>query len=253
MDRWALRYGGSVSFVCICCDGQSLAETFGKNMKLAHCFNTVAASNPKWGQLGCNGFIVLDQRHSVVCKATSAYMQVREKAFKHVETLLDTLLGGGGGAPTRAPLGAGPLPGQLVRLHGLVSRADLNGAQAVVLEAAGEGGRVAVQLQDGKALKVKLTNFGQLVRLHGLVSRADLNGAQAVMLEAAGEGGRVTVQLQDGTALKVKPTNFALLTRGGGCDGGGCDGGGCGGGECGDDRRAAMAEEDMADICDGGS
>lgn len=96
MDRWALRYGGSVSFVCICCDGQSLAETFGKNMKLAHCFNTVAASNPKWGQLGCNGFIVLDQRHSVVCKATSAYMQVREKAFKHVETLIDTLLGGGG-------------------------------------------------------------------------------------------------------------------------------------------------------------
>tara|TARA_B100000767_G_C19413618_1_gene388995 strand:+ start:224 stop:358 length:135 start_codon:yes stop_codon:yes gene_type:complete len=34
---------------------------------------------PKWGQLGCQGFIVGDSRHSIVCKSTSAFMQARQQ------------------------------------------------------------------------------------------------------------------------------------------------------------------------------
>lgn len=49
---------------------------------------------PKWGQLGCNGFIVLGPDSKVVCKATSAFMELRELAFGHVETLVDALLQG---------------------------------------------------------------------------------------------------------------------------------------------------------------
>ena len=44
------------------------------------------------GQLGCNGFIVIDGSHSVVCKATRAYLEVKETAFRHVETLLSALI-----------------------------------------------------------------------------------------------------------------------------------------------------------------
>lgn len=43
----------------------------------------------------------------VVCPASLAFMQVREKAFEHVETLLDLLIESAGGSPPkRARLGA---------------------------------------------------------------------------------------------------------------------------------------------------
>ena len=47
---------------------------------------------PAWGQLGCNGFIVLDGSHAVVCKASRAYLEVKDAAFRHVETLLSALI-----------------------------------------------------------------------------------------------------------------------------------------------------------------
>lgn len=50
--------------------------------------------NPRWGQLGCNGFIVLDADGGVACRATAAYLDVGERAFAHVESLLDGMLGG---------------------------------------------------------------------------------------------------------------------------------------------------------------
>jgi len=47
---------------------------------------------PTWGQLGCNGFIVLDGRHDVVSPCTKAFMQVRNVAFRDVESKLNMLL-----------------------------------------------------------------------------------------------------------------------------------------------------------------
>lgn len=47
---------------------------------------------PKWGQLGCNGFIILDGSHSVVCSATRAFLKVKEAAFRHTETILSALI-----------------------------------------------------------------------------------------------------------------------------------------------------------------
>lgn len=49
---------------------------------------------PRWGQLGCNGFIVLDGQKRVVSKQTAAFLQLRGLAFHHVEALLDALLAG---------------------------------------------------------------------------------------------------------------------------------------------------------------
>ena len=84
MDEWQRRYQGRCSFVCICCDGPDLAEAFAKRLRLTSCYNTVAAENPAWGQLGCSGFIVLDAAGNVTCKSTSAFLDVREQAFEHV-------------------------------------------------------------------------------------------------------------------------------------------------------------------------
>lgn len=160
MDRWALKYRGQCSFVCVGCAGSSLAETFANDLKLRNCINVWLDDHqmPSWGQLGCNGFIVCDERHSVVCKATSAFMEVRHLAFKHVDTLVEALLQQGGAAPSAL---SSPLhPGAVVVLHSL-NKQELNGVSAIILEAASAatGDRVVVQTRDGRQLKVKPSNL----------------------------------------------------------------------------------------------
>jgi len=94
MDAWAASYGSAAAFVCVCCAGPGLAAEFGNELKLKHCHNTWVdrASMPTWGQLGCNGLIVLDGARKVVCPASPAFLEVRQAAFRHVETLLDALV-----------------------------------------------------------------------------------------------------------------------------------------------------------------
>ena len=136
MDRWAQQYGDECTFVVACCDGMQLAQTFASELKLQHVLNVWCdpRSMPRWGQLGCQGFIVGDGRHSVVCKKTVAFMEVREIAFRHCETLVDALIGKES-APSLASL-ATLHPGAIVRLHSLSAKPELNGMQAIVLEAA---------------------------------------------------------------------------------------------------------------------
>mmetsp|Transcript_4165 Transcript_4165/g.8104 ORF Transcript_4165/g.8104 Transcript_4165/m.8104 type:complete len:284 (-) Transcript_4165:147-998(-) len=94
MDAWAASFGAAAAFVCVSCAGPQLASQFGTQLKLKHCHNTWVDEDdmPAWGQLGCSGFIVIDGSHSVVCKASPAYLEVKEAAFRHVETLLSALI-----------------------------------------------------------------------------------------------------------------------------------------------------------------
>ena len=92
-----MQYAGQANFICVGCAGPALSKEMGKQMKLASCVNGFIAdqkSMPKWGQLGCNGFIVLNADQSVACPATSAFMELRELAFLHVQTLVDALVQG---------------------------------------------------------------------------------------------------------------------------------------------------------------
>ena len=59
------------------------------------------AGLPNWGQLGCQGFIILDGQGSVVCKTTPAFMEVEDLAFRYVETILGSLLSSRGPARAR--------------------------------------------------------------------------------------------------------------------------------------------------------
>ena len=81
MDAWAARYNGRAAFICVSCAGPQLAERFGQQLQLSHCHNSYVdnANMPRWGQLGCSGFIILDQRHSVVCKATAPFLEVMHR------------------------------------------------------------------------------------------------------------------------------------------------------------------------------
>ena len=46
--------------------------------------------------LGCNGFIVLDSHLQVVNPCTSAFLEVQDLAFGHVEEIMDCLVDGKG-------------------------------------------------------------------------------------------------------------------------------------------------------------
>ena len=152
MDRWQLHYKDAVSFICIGCAGPGLAVQFSKRLRLRHCTVSYAVDNPRWGQLGCNGFIILDAEHNVVSTATSAFLEVRDLAFRHVETVLEAVLAGR--PPPRV------CPGMKVVLNGL-SDATMNGKSALCVAAPeGAQSRCTVKLSSsGRKLSVKSKNL----------------------------------------------------------------------------------------------
>jgi hypothetical protein len=73
------------------CSHHSLCRP-SPTQQLKHVLNTVAINQPTWGQLGCNGFIILDQKGHVKCNKTMAFMQHREAAFEQLIALMDAML-----------------------------------------------------------------------------------------------------------------------------------------------------------------
>mmetsp|Transcript_3540 Transcript_3540/g.6312 ORF Transcript_3540/g.6312 Transcript_3540/m.6312 type:complete len:336 (-) Transcript_3540:88-1095(-) len=95
MNSWAAAGKYDCNFLCVCVLGDqsaiSLSREMGMRMKLSHCINAFVdndAGMPDYGQLGCNGFIVLDGSHRVLSRQTSSFNQVKGLAFKHVEALV---------------------------------------------------------------------------------------------------------------------------------------------------------------------
>lgn len=152
MDRWAASYSGKASFLCVCCAGQGLAREFVSRLKLSTCAVGFADEGqmPEWGQLGCNGLIVLDKALRVASPATLPFLEVRALAFRHVECLLSELTAGR------------PAP-RLVRLSGLRKRHDLNGELGVLVKAGTDGERSGVRLLRGGELSVLPENLERVV------------------------------------------------------------------------------------------
>lgn len=105
MNRWAAQGLWDANFLCICVmmsGARQLAAAMGKEMRLTHCVNAFVEQErdmPQYGQLGCSGFIVLDNEHRVVSAKTSSLSVGKDLAFAHVETLLRCLLDPAGPRP----------------------------------------------------------------------------------------------------------------------------------------------------------
>ena len=137
----------------VSCAGSSLAEEFGRELKLQHCTLTFALQSdmPRWGQLGCQGFIILDGSGSVVCKTTPAFMEVEQLAFRYVETVLGSLL-----SSQPMPVAC---PGLMVKIDGLTSATELNGRVGMCVQAESPNGRCGVSLGRGQVVSVKAANL----------------------------------------------------------------------------------------------
>lgn len=157
MERWAAQYKNRANFLCVGCAGARMAVGMGTESRLSNCLNAYIEHDdamPRWGQLGCNGFIVLSCGEQKVLSAkTSAFNQVRGLAFKHVEAMLDAITTG-----AQVPK---VCPGQMVRVSGLQSREELNGQMAVCVgPIEEESGRCTVQLlQAPQKLKIRVDNL----------------------------------------------------------------------------------------------
>lgn len=157
MDEWSLKYKGRANFLCVGCDGPDLSSAMGSRMRLNNCVNGYIASRrdmPRWGQLGCSGFIILgggDQR--IITPKTSAFLEVEEQAFRQVESILDAELSG---------KQCTVHPGDHVKVVGLEKSPELNNTIGVVLASADneETGRCVVELLDSqREIRVKTKNL----------------------------------------------------------------------------------------------
>lgn len=150
MDAWAERYAGRANFVCVGCSGPQLSKEMGSRMRLKSCTNTFIETEsemPRWGQLGCNGFIVLAADGTVAHPCTSAFLKVKEHAFRHVEAVVDSLLAG---SPVPSPC-----PGEVVRVGGRGWRAASRGQTALCVNAVDPAdGMCEVMTQSGKRMRV---------------------------------------------------------------------------------------------------
>jgi len=128
-----------------------LAKEFGMSLKLKHCTISYVeeADMPRWGQLGCQGFIILGPSGNVVCETTPAFMEVEGLAFRYVEMVLSSLL-------ASKPV---PAVGPGMAVHINDSQLEWHGRLALCLTPENSDGECQVSLGRGKTLWIKKTSL----------------------------------------------------------------------------------------------
>lgn len=94
MEKWAREADFDVNFICICVNGDStslpVAKDFATRYQMSAVFNgyiSDQASLPKFGQLGCQGLIVVDSQGNFITKRGVAFTRQGEKAWRKTEKL----------------------------------------------------------------------------------------------------------------------------------------------------------------------
>lgn len=217
MDSWAGAKKYDCHFICACVVGDrsaaNLSREFGQELKLKHCINGFIDNQgdmPSYGQLGCNGFIVLDETHKVISQATSAFMQVRDLAFKHVETILDATF-------AKRPLPA-VCPGEFVMLEAGADRPGLNGEQGICVNVLDDT-FLEVQLMTGQYKKrTAKVPFTVVRKLENEESEEEEEEEGMDMTGSCGPGG---------CGPRGSESGGCGPSEGAGCSPGGCDKPGC--------------------------
>mmetsp|Transcript_29994 Transcript_29994/g.56073 ORF Transcript_29994/g.56073 Transcript_29994/m.56073 type:complete len:170 (+) Transcript_29994:160-669(+) len=144
MERWAssAAFQKKVRFLTISVAGPKLADTYTKEYQFKNVLNGyIERQNdmPTFGQLGCQGFIIFDQAGKMVLPATSAFLDIDQKAFDDVEFQLNTLLSDNESSGLLEP-------GRRVQLTRLVKAPRLNGRSGTVTGFDSKSKRYLVQI-----------------------------------------------------------------------------------------------------------
>mmetsp|Transcript_18905 Transcript_18905/g.53876 ORF Transcript_18905/g.53876 Transcript_18905/m.53876 type:complete len:390 (-) Transcript_18905:452-1621(-) len=249
MNNWAKEGRFDCHFLCVCVLGDqsaySLSKEMSLRMKLSHCVNGFIDNDqdmPTYGQLGCRGFIILDSEHRLVSPGTSAFMEVRDLAFDHVEALLDAVCAG------RPPPKV--CPGEYIVLEQPPpERPDLKGAQGMCVKVEGSSvhfGFMSGPLR-GRMMAIPMSAVG---RMAPVVDEGGCNSGKCGP-GGCGPQGCADGKCGDGACAdgKCGPGGCAP----GSCGPGGCksDGGCQPGAACGAEGACASGGCDGAGGCDG--
>lgn len=102
MERWA-RAMPEVQFLAVCVESLGVARWFGQQFQFRNTVNAFIPSREYmphgYGQLGCSGFIISDERGCFISRKTKAFLQYDEEAFRDVENILAKHLALVGSAP----------------------------------------------------------------------------------------------------------------------------------------------------------
>lgn len=94
MEHWARgrQFEGRADFLCISVVGERTAMQFKASLRLDRVILAfVDGASPRFGQLGCSGFIVLNPDGTVADPSTPAFLDLGEQAFRELETLVEKL------------------------------------------------------------------------------------------------------------------------------------------------------------------
>lgn len=163
MELWAQgELGGRVDFLCICVESLEVAQMFGEMFRFRHVTNGWIADHkygPRYGQLGCSGFVVLDGDGNFLSRKTAAFLQYDVAAFQDlVRVVRRGLLLSEGADKDTSPLLHASYPyriGAKVTIDGLKSNPEMNGQEATVLGFQTATGRFQVRLQSGRAVAIR--------------------------------------------------------------------------------------------------
>jgi len=79
-------------FICVCVESQRVAKMFDSIFQFQHCWNAYIPGReymPRgYGQLGCSGFIIADQKGNFISRRTKRFLDYGQEAFRDVETIL---------------------------------------------------------------------------------------------------------------------------------------------------------------------
>jgi len=95
MERWASEAAFDVNFICICVNGDStslpVAKEFATKYKMQNVVNGYIPKKsdlPSFGQLRCQGLVLMDSQGYFITKRSAPFTQEGEKAWLKVEKML---------------------------------------------------------------------------------------------------------------------------------------------------------------------
>lgn len=165
MEAWASssKYRDKVQFLCICVESKQVAQNFGNMFRFTNVINGFIPSDqhmPRgYGQLGCSGFILVDEEGNFLSKRTTAFLDVGDEAFRDLEDLLSSYMEEM--EPSSASEDVKVLhpnypysKGNIVVLDGIKSQSHLNGKKVQILGFETRTGRFSVQFVDDKSRRI---------------------------------------------------------------------------------------------------
>lgn len=98
MQSWAATEDWNVNWICVCVNGDSTSRSTSVEMsnkyRMSHVINGFISNRrdlPRFGQLGCQGLIIVDENGDFVSRKSKALLRVGEVAWEDVERKLFAL------------------------------------------------------------------------------------------------------------------------------------------------------------------